>query len=67
MAEVVMTRHQTILLMKGANQHQAVFSREPDEPGDIPDFIRISKQDWNDMGRPRTITVEVRPGSDIRD
>lgn len=45
----------------GTSTHE-IFSREPDEPGDIPMVVHLERDAWVDLGRPSHITVTIEPG-----
>jgi hypothetical protein len=61
---VMMTKTMKVLHLVDAklDEDLAVFSREPDEPGDIPAVVELPVADWLDMGEPDVITVTVEPG-----
>lgn len=39
-----------------------LFTRDPDEPEDVPSQLRIDRNTWIDMGKPKVVTVTVEPG-----
>lgn len=46
----------------GMESHRVIFSREPDEDGDVPHTHYLPRDVWEDFGRPDTITLTVDPG-----
>lgn len=58
----LLLKHQTVLGLSTTNGPRVRFSREREEDGDVNDTVYISRADWDDMGRPETITVTVEPG-----
>lgn len=57
-----LSKHEASLDLWGVLDNGTVkFSREPDEPGDIPVTVHFPQHTWRDMGEPRRITVAIEP------
>lgn len=46
----------------GMESPRVIFSREPDEDGDLPHTHYLPRDVWEDLGRPDAITVTIDPG-----
>ncbi len=57
-----LTKTRMVLHLRTAMADEVEFSREPDEPGDIPAIVWLSRTDWSDMGEPQTVTITIEPG-----
>lgn len=58
-------RTQQVLNLTGSTHDRVVFTRDADEPGDIPTRTAIALDTWADLGRPDTITVTIEPGDHL--
>ena len=64
-----MTRTQRVLQLDESEGRQGCvrFTREPDEPGDIPTVVDLDIESWRDMGSPEVITVTIDPRDLLND
>ncbi len=57
-----LTSTKKVLQLRTSMADEVEFSREPDEPGDIPAIVWLPRTDWLDMGEPQAVTVTIEPG-----
>lgn len=59
-------RHQSVLhVMSDSGAPWLMFTRDIDEPGDIPDSLVIDRDTWDEMGSPDSVTITVEPGDQL--
>lgn len=61
----MMTKTQKVLILSGRNltgTHVDFTQREEDPPHPLLTAVFIKNDDWQEMGRPETITVTIEPG-----
>lgn len=58
-------KHESVLHLNTTNGPRVRFSRERDEDDDVPDTVYLRREMWEDMGRPETITMTVKPGDHL--
>lgn len=60
-----LVRHQTVLGVKVDQGIGLTFTRDRDEPEDIPARLYIDRNTWIEMGSPEEVTVSVEPGNKL--
>lgn len=66
----LLTRHVSVLDLGpdiDTSGKRRIFTREPDDPTDVPDIVYIPTELWEELGQPDQITVTVRAGDRLNE
>jgi len=61
---VTLTKHQAVLLMVYATTESVCMRQQDDGPEGYP-MVTFSREVWEDMGEPQTVTVTVESGDKL--
>jgi hypothetical protein len=65
MTDLVLTRTVYELNVALSTSARAAFETD-DENGETNRHVSMSVENWNEMGKPETITVSIEPGNRLR-
>ena len=65
MADVILTKSVRVLERVGTVFGVAEFAQKDEDTGEWGHPLRLSESDWDEFGRPSTLTVTIEPGDTL--
>lgn len=60
-----LSKTRSILTVSSVSAHSVQFASYDEEAGGLERLVQLSKYDWDDLGRPKEITLTIEPGDKL--